>query len=1025
MSEEILKALIELFALIVKQDGGIIREERDYVLNFLDKQLNLNALIKYMLLFDELTGPGREVNDVIENDSGSIRDSFKILNICKQVNKTLNKGQKIVVLIHLYELIKISKKFTHGRVDIISVVSEVFRIIPAEFSAIEQFVKNDDPRELKNPSILVFRPGITLCEICNKVHERHEENAIVFLRVTSVDLYFVKYFSNDQLSLNGLSIVKGQIYSFAEGSVLRSHYGHPYYYSDINARFHSSVLTQKLSFNVRNVSFRLPNHQRILSNLSFSAEQDNLVGILGASGSGKTTLLNVISGICKPATGSVTLNKFDVFHDKKKLEGVIGYVPQDDLLIEDLTVFENLFYAACQCFGNKTREETIVLVEQMLSVLGLTDKRDLKVGNSLDKVISGGQRKRLNIALELIRQPSVLFIDEPTSGLSSKDSENIMVLLRELALKGKLVFTVIHQPSSDVFKMFDKVVILDQGGYMVYYGNPIDSIIYFKTIDSQIDANEGECMACGNVNPEIIFKILEKQVVDEFGNYTEKRKVKPKEWSEKFKSQQSADTLEEVADFPEKNLHQPGKSKQLGLFLSRDLRSKTANLQYVLMTLLVAPVLAFILTFIIRYIPDSGSRVYFFSENENIPTYIFMSVIVALFLGLTMSAEEIFHDRKILKREQFLNLSRGSYLTAKVGLLSIISALQSFLFVIVANSILEIRGMLFHYWIALFMTAVCANMIGLIISSSFNSVITIYVVVPLLIIPMMVLSGAMFSFSKLNRNITRIDKVPLVAEVMPTRWTYEALMVSQFMDNRYSSMLIDGKQETYYSLQKKISEADFNAAYRIPSTNKVIEQAVSEIRSDPSGKSLLLNGSDIESKLRLIRNELKQIENNSGITPFKYADSLYPQYFKAGEGDSLLSYMRMAARILTLTSNKANEMKDRFFNLNRSNVRNLEKGYFNYKLEEIVTKYYENDKILLYKDSFVQNTNPVYLDPAKHGPFSFRTHFFAPSKYFLEIKTRTFTFNILFLVFITLSAYVILYFDLLNRLIGLTKRFIS
>ena len=265
-----------------------------------------------------------------------------------------------------------------------------------------------------------------------------------------------------------------------------------------------------------------------IDNISFSVGEGKLVGILGASGSGKTTLLNLISGIQKPASGSVKLNGLDVFADREKLEGVFGYVPQDDLLIEDLTVFENLYFAACQCFRNKTRDELTLLVDQTLSTLGLYEKRELRVGSPFNKVISGGQRKRLNIALELIREPLVLFLDEPTSGLSSRDSENLMDLLRDLTLKGKLIFTVIHQPSSEIFKMFDKVIILDNSGCMAYFGNPVDSVIYFKTLDAQINAEIGECPSCGNVNPEIIFNIIESQVVDEFGKYTEKRKVQPK-----------------------------------------------------------------------------------------------------------------------------------------------------------------------------------------------------------------------------------------------------------------------------------------------------------------------------------------------------------------------------------------------------------------------------------------------------------------------------------------------------------------
>ena len=121
----------------------------------------------------------------------------------------------------------------------------------------------------------------------------------------------------------------------------------------------------------------------------------------------------------------------------------------------------------------------------------------------------------------------------------------------------------------------------------------------------------------------------------------------------------------------------------------------------------------------------------------------------------------------------------------------------------IANPILGIKGMYFNYWLALFTTAFCANMLGLNISASFNSAITIYIVIPLLIIPMMVLSGAMFPFDKLNRKIGNVEKVPLIAELMPTRWTYEALIVTQFKDNRYSKVEYDKEKETLLSYFRK------------------------------------------------------------------------------------------------------------------------------------------------------------------------------------------------------------------------------
>ncbi len=1020
MSEEILKALMELFALIVKQDSGILMNEREYVADLLTKQLSRETVQEYLALFDNLAGPVVQRSVPKKALAPSVKDSVKILGICKKINRTLNQEQKVVVLMRLYELVNASRQFTLQRMNIINTVAEVFRISADEFAAIEQFVKNVNPEDLKNPAILVLTPETQTCELCKKMHTGYQNTKIIILRVQSVDLYFIKYISDDQLYLNGLPIRAGQVYTFAKGGSVKSLQGNSIYYSDISSNFLASIIIHKISFTVENLSYHFREGEAAINDVSFSVEEGKLVGIMGASGSGKTTLMNLMSGIQKPSSGSVKINGLDIAKDNTELEGVFGYVPQDDLLIEDLTVFENLYYAACQCFREKTREEIGEIVNNTLSNLGLLEKSSLKVGSPFNKVISGGQRKRLNIALELIREPLVLFLDEPTSGLSSRDSENLMDLLRDLTLKGKLVFTVIHQPSSEIFKMFDKVVILDRGGCMAYFGNPVDSVIYFKTLDAQINSNQGECPACGNVNPEVIFNIIETQVVDEFGKYTEKRKVGPDEWASTYTSRNPFIKVPEIKEPPHNNLRRPGRLKQFRIYFSRDLKSKISNNQYVLLTLLEAPVLGFILSYIIRYIPDPDSSIYIFSENENIPIYIFMSLIVALFLGLTISAEEIFRDRKILKRERFLNLSRNSYLLSKVAILIIISSIQTFLFISIANPILGIKGMLFHYWLALFATAFCANMIGLNISASFNSAITIYIVIPLLIIPMMVLSGAMFSFDKLNRKIGNVDKVPLIAEMMPTRWTYEALIVSQFKDNKYSKTIFTTKGETYYDLEKKISEADFNKVHRIKYLRDALETSLFEFRSNPENignkEDLLVRKPSRKfSKLELLKNELELMASDFPIAAFNYISDLTPKEFNPGVADSLTKYLNRIDKVFSKISNSASDRRDNFYNMNDLKLKKLEDNYYNYKLLELVTKPYERKKILVYNNSLVQNTDPIYLDPEKKGFLNFRTHFYAPSKYIFGIKTDTFVFNISLVLLGSVFLYITLYFELLGR----------
>ena len=348
---------------------------------------------------------------------------------------------------------------------------------------------------------------------------------------------------------------------------------------------------------------------------------------MGSSGAGKTTLLNALSGIEQVSEGQVLINGSDINKEKDKIKGIIGYIPQDDLLIEELTVFENLFYNAKLCFKDATDEEITEKVMNVLSSLGLAERKDLKVGNPLQKTISGGQRKRLNIGLELIREPAVLFVDEPTSGLSSRDSENVMDLLRELTLKGKLIFVVIHQPSSDIYKMFDKMIFLDVGGYQIFYGNPVEAVVYFKKADNQANAEQGQCLVCGTVNPELVFNIIESKIVDDFGNFTNKRKVSPEQWYQLYLKNAQIENVDEVKEQTSINLNIPSWLKQMKIFATRDFLSKLSNKQYLWINLLEAPILAFVLAFIIRYTEIPGAD-YLFRENDNIPAFIFMSIIV-------------------------------------------------------------------------------------------------------------------------------------------------------------------------------------------------------------------------------------------------------------------------------------------------------------------------------------------------------------------------------------------------------------
>jgi ABC transport system ATP-binding/permease protein len=719
-----------------------------------------------------------------------------------------------------------------------------------------------------------------------------------------------------------------------------------------------------------------------------------------------------MAGLVKPTKGNVLINGFDIHNEKEKIHGVIGYVAQDDLLIEELTVYENLYYNAKLCFADFTEEQLQKRVLEVLENLGLDQRKDLRVGNPLDKTISGGQRKRLNIALELIREPAVMFLDEPTSGLSSRDSENVIDLLKELSLKGKLIFVVIHQPSSDIYKMFDKMIIMDTGGFPAYYGPPVEAVTYFKKSTHQVDSNRGQCETCGNVNPEQIFNIIEAKVVDEYGQPTTKRKLTPPQWYELYKERFRINRVEDVKEEPPHSLTLPSKIKQTLIFTTRDTLAKLSNKQYLLINLLEAPLLAIILTFIIKYKSAPGGREYIFRFNDNIPAFMLMSIIVALFMGLTVSAEEIIRDRKILKRESFLNLSWNSYLLSKLIILFSLSAIQTFLFVLIGNLILEIEwAMLLPFTFVLFTVSCMANVLGLNISSAFNSAVTVYVMIPLLLIPQMILSGLLFSFDKLNNLISTKGKVPIVADMMASRWAYEAMAVYQFKNNSY--------EQPYFMYEKLEATSDFKSSFLVEELNRKRKYIADNITEKNDSIRAIM-----QKDLEIIRTTLAEQEIKTGLEGIKLDQPWPLTMFTPAMDKRLEEYLAAVKKLYQTRYNKAvaareglsqkmEGVKDGGYRLN-----DYKNRYFNESLSDLVRNISEKNRILEFDGQLIQQINPVFLSPKGAPSLTYRTHFFAPEKNLLGMMVSTFWFNMMVIWLMTVCLYVTLYFELLRKLIN-------
>ncbi len=513
MSEELLKAIIQLFAIVAKE--RVTEDEQTNIQEFLSLHLNRDAIPYYLQLFDEYSREKvkEEEVDIQNTDKETlvfIDEWSKIIAISKRINEGLSQQQKAVLLVKMIELLWANKEMSERQGNLIFYIGKAIKFEKKHVDAIKAFVMSQDIEDISFKEILIVDEGSAehLYESLHLVR-RNLTGFVAVLRLPGIETYFIKYIGITPMVLNGMSLKSRKIAILPTGSTIRGDKIETVYFSDIVGKFLYSEVESKTSFLTENLTFKFKNGDLGLRDINIAEDGGKLIGIMGASGSGKSTLLNVLNGNDGPSSGRVLINGIDVHREPRRIEGVIGYVPQDDFLIEELTVFQNLYFAARLTFSNLDASGTWDLVNKTLRSLGLMDTKDMIVGSLLEKVISGGQRKRLNIGLELLREPTILYVDEPTSGLSSRDSENIMDLLKELSLRGKMVFVVIHQPSSDIYKMFDTLLVLDVGGYPIYYGNPVDAVVYFKERVNMADRGLGACIECGTVRVEQIFNIIE------------------------------------------------------------------------------------------------------------------------------------------------------------------------------------------------------------------------------------------------------------------------------------------------------------------------------------------------------------------------------------------------------------------------------------------------------------------------------------------------------------------------------------
>lgn len=504
------------------------------------------------------------------------------------------------------------------------------------------------------------------------------------------------------------------------------------------------------------VNINTSDEKTLLKDINFTIYPGEIVGLMGLSGAGKTTLLKILSGYTKPTKGNVFVNGLNLYKNFDRIKNSIGYVPQEDIMHPELTVYEALLYAfklrSKETLAKHEIDKKIdsILEELGLAISGEEDIRGVKIGSPDDKGTSGGQRKRINIAMELLADPEIIFLDEPTSGLSSVDAVIVMDKLKELSNKGKTIILTIHQPSLVNYKKMDDMIVLTRGELAYFGPNYPDSIIFFNDVtDSQEILSDPDSALLGlhsgeskNINWNN--KYINSNIYDKF--------VKDRSST---KHSESISTSDNNTSF----------LTQLYTLTSRYFKIKIKDKVNTAILLAQAPIIAILLAFLF-----SGEGLTFHRENPNI--LLFILVISSMWFGIINSVKEIVSEKAIYERERLIGLKLVPYILSKFIILSILSFIQVVILLFIVKAFVPLDVQMLDLLILIFITALSGLAIGLLTSAIAKSVSQALSLVPIILLPMIIFGGGMIPINQLSSNSFYLDAYR-VSYLMPTRWSLE------------------------------------------------------------------------------------------------------------------------------------------------------------------------------------------------------------------------------------------------------------
>ncbi len=759
-------------------------------------------------------------------------------------------------------------------------------------------------------------------------------------------------------------------------------------YYDLKRRYLKNKFGEKLSLNVKDLSYAYSPGKGI-SKFDMEVEGGTFLGIMGKEGTGKSTILKLLSGEIISSHGEVTINGYSLKKELYHLKGMIGYVPEEDLLYDELTVFENLNNAARLYLGKLDEAALSFRVNQLLKDIDLIGIKNKVVGKVRDKNLQPGQRRLLNIAMELIREPQILIVDNAISPLSVVDSAKVIEVLSNYSFQGHIVITSITLTDNSSIRLFDNILIIDEGGFPVFYGKLNDAWNTF------LDIFQSKNTGLIQLEPTSIVQYISQPFYSDEGEVIDRYKS-PNELYSIYRERESSNKsqLYERKVLPENILSTPPLHRQYLIFNLRNFKMKIARSRELLYTVLLSPFLALVFSFFMR---GGNAQTYRFSENPYIPKFFFISFLLSIFMGLVFSVNEIYREKNIIHKEAYLNISFFSYINSKITYLFIIILIQSFFFVSISHVVLQIKGMMLMHWMIFFSCQAFGMLLGLILSGSYRSIENLYMrAIPLVLLFQILFGGGFINFDSFPVNK---KNTPVIADLAVTRWAYEAMLVHQYRENKYIKPL--------YLFNRNIVMGKTYSYHVIPVLRNRINYCIQYPVSVQDSMDLYCKS---------IRNTLVHIANRFDVFPYENIDRITPDNFNdelVGDLKDYLEYIDLYFYALydqTLID-KEEYMMSVSDSLGKNYLNTIKSTYLNNYIESEVTQREKNQEVKFVGAILVMVSDPIYQYPlSDYG----RGQFFVPEKKINGQLIDTVEFDISVIWLMNLFLYILLVFDIFN-----------